>query len=204
MDIKGLLKFEDKFLKRCNRMFKNTKVLYWKKGFKEDVIDLTDPANEDMVTRIKLRHHISELNKKINHYLVKRLKDANIDPEPYMKNYWNDITMGFGMTKNKYSRPDSFQKTFLTNQDSQLYRKFTNCLTAPSMQNYILYLSYYLQQLKQFGHKEALKITLAYFQDEENMRAAYQDPAIPDNWAEIYKQLEKLYKRERIYDEENE
>ncbi len=206
MELKALLKLEKKFMRHCDFALKNCKVFYWMREFKKENVDLTDVDNEDLVERIKLRNQISSINKQINHYLVLRLKKFNIDIKPYIKNYWNEIIEGFACTKNKYKTEDSFQKTFLHNQDSPLYRRFPDCLTAQSMRHYIIYLKYYLEQLKQCGHNEAIVCTIQEFKDDKRIRAEYQEPALPTNWSDIYKQIVQLEQRAKLIsdDVENE
>lgn len=204
MEIKALLKLEKKYLKHCDYVLTNAKVLYWKKDFKTEKVDLTNDDNQDLVNRIILRNQISEINKSINHFLVDRLKKANLEIKPYIKNYWNEIIEGFGYTKNNYSNPKSFHETFLNNKDSLLYRKFPDCLTAESMRNYIVYLKYYLNNLKRFGHKDALLAAKQYFAEDERIKAYYQEPALPDNWADIYKQIKFLKSREHLLNSEDE
>ena len=104
----------------------------------------------------------------------------------------------FTLIVNKYSNQNSFHNTFLTNKDSALYRKFPDCLTAESMKNYIIYLRYYLNNLKSVGHREAIEITKKHFAEDERIKAYYQEPALPDNWSEIYKQIQFLKSRERL------
>lgn len=198
MEIKAILKLEKKYLKHCDYVLTNAKVLYWKKDLKTEKVDLTHEDNKDLVNRILLRNNISDINKAINHYLVERLRKANLEVKTYIKNYWNEIIEGFGYTKNKYSNQNSFHNTFLTNKDSALYRKFPDCLTAESMKNYIIYLRYYLNNLKSVGHKEAIEITKKHFAEDERIKAYYQEPALPDNWSEIYKQIQFLKSRERL------
>ncbi len=204
MELKALLKLEKKYLKRCERILTNAKVLYWKGNFNIKNIDLTSEENSELVNRIMLRHQISLLNKSINHFLVKHLKFADLDPSTYMKNYWNEIIEGFGNIRNKYTSPKSFQYTFLTNKSSPLYRRFADCLTSESMENYIIYLKFYLNNLKESGHANAMKETLECFADDNRMRACYAEPALPENWSDIYEQIKSLNSREHLLVENEE
>ena len=201
MELKAILKNELKALKHCQKVLEGTKFLFWKQEFKQEVVDLTDPANADLIGRIELRKKISELNKSINSNLVERLKRTENDIEPYMRKYWDDINSGFGNTKNQYTNKNSFNNTFLYNKQSPLYRKFPDCLTYSSMVNYIIYLKHYLAELKQFGHNQAIKNTLEYFKDNHSMKDYYQEPALPDNWKELYKQIKFLKDRDNYDDE---
>lgn len=91
MELKAILKKERQRLRRCERLLKNAKVMYWKKGAEIKTIDLYDERNSDIVARIEVRHKIRQVNKAINHILVKRLKSQDVDIEPFMKNYWDEI-----------------------------------------------------------------------------------------------------------------
>ncbi|MCI8555319.1 MAG: hypothetical protein HFI85_01960 [Clostridia bacterium] len=203
MEIREILKQEKKQLKRCEHVLTNAKVLYWKNDYKIEKADLTIEENEELVNRIILRHKIGELNKAINGALVQRLQKATLDPKPYMKNYWNEIIEGFANTKNAYTTPTAFQETFLTDKNSKLYRKFPDCLAEGCMQDYIKYLKYYLNSLRQYGHKVAIEKTKSRFANDESMKAYYKQPALPENWADIYKQIQFLKNREKLFDDQN-
>lgn len=197
MEIKALLKLEKKYLKHCEHVLTNAKVFYWKNN-KIEKIDLTSEENQDLIDRIVLRGKIGEINKAINGALAIRLQKVAVDPKPYMKNYWNEIIEGFAIPNNNYTTPTAFQETFLTQKDSSLYRKFPDCITRETMQNYIIYLKYYLNNLRQYGHKVAIEKTASNFAGDERMKAYYKEPALPDNWAEVYKQIKSLNSREKL------
>ena len=198
MELKAILKQEQRLLKHCNHVLCNVRVLYWKNSNEKKVVDLTNEENAELVERIQLRHQIGQLNKQINHFLVERLRAAGCDITPYIKNYWNEIIEGFACTKNRYTNPDSFQRTFLQDKDSPLYRKFPDCLTLSAMKNYITYLKYYLVVLQKYGHKAAIFETIQIFTFDDKMKAYYQEPALPDNWSEVFKQIDFLKKREQL------
>ena len=198
MEIKALKKKKKRYLKHCEYVLTNAKVFYWKSSKTENKIDLTSEDNKDLIERIILRQKIGEINKCINGCLASRLQKAAIDPKPYMKNYWNEIIEGFACTKNKYLTPTSFQETFLTSKESSLYRRFPDCLTAETMKNYIIYLKYYLNSLQEYGHKVAIEKTMSNFANDERMKAYYQEPALPNNWPDIYKQIKSLKTREKL------
>ena len=136
MELKAILKKERQRLKRCENLLKNAKVMYWKKGADIKTIDLYDEKNSDIVARIEERHKIRQVNKAINHYLVERLKSQGIEVEPYMKNYWDEIVEGFATLHNTYKTENSFQKAFLYDKNSHLYRRFQDCISLDSMKNY--------------------------------------------------------------------
>lgn len=192
MELKAILKKERQRLKRCENLLKNAKVMYWKKGADIKTIDLYDEKNSDIVARIEERHKIRQVNKAINHYLVERLKSQGIEVEPYMKNYWNEIVEGFATLHNTYKTENSFQKAFLYDKNSHLYRRFQDCISLDSMKNYLAYLKVYLTNLEKMGHKEALSLTKALFEKYPNVKVKYVEPALPLNWADIYEQIQFL------------
>ena len=192
MELKSILKQEIQKLKRCERLLKNVKVLYWKKENAVHTIDLYDKNNEDMITRIELRHQIRKINKQINFCLIEKLKSQNIDPKPYMKNYWNEIVQGFALAHNKYKTEDSFQKAYLYDKNSKLYRRFQDCITAGTMRNYIIYLRNYLDYLSTMRHEEALSQAKKELEKDKTNYVKYQEPALPLNWADIYEQIKYL------------
>ena len=192
MELKAILKKERQRLKRCENLLKNAKVMYWKKGADIKTIDLYDEKNSDIVARIEERHKIRQVNKAINHYLVERLKSQGIEVEPYMKNYWNEIVEGFATLHNTYKTENSFQKAFLYDKNSHLYRRFQDCISLDSMKNYLAYLKVYLTNLEKMGHKEALSLTKSLFEKYSNVKVKYVEPALPLNWADIYEQIQFL------------
>lgn len=192
MELKAILKKERQRLKRCENLLKNAKVMYWKKGADIKTIDLYDEKNSDIVARIEERHKIRQVNKAINHYLVERLKSQGIEVEPYMKNYWNEIVEGFATLHNTYKTENSFQKAFLYDKNSHLYRRFQDCISLDSMKNYLAYLKVYLTNLEKMGHKEALSLTKSLFEKYPNVKVKYVEPALPLNWADIYEQIQFL------------
>ena len=192
MELKAILKKERQRLKRCENLLKNAKVMYWKKGADIKTIDLYDEKNSDIVARIEERHKIRQVNKAINHYLVERLKSQGIEVEPYMKNYWDEIVEGFATLHNTYKTENSFQKAFLYDKNSHLYRRFQDCISLDSMKNYLAYLKFYLTNLEKMGHKEALSLTKSLFEKYPNVKVKYVEPALPQNWADIYEQIQFL------------
>ncbi len=192
MELKAILKKERQRLKRCENLLKNAKVMYWKKGADIKTIDLYDENNSDIVARIEERHKIRQVNKAINHYLVERLKSQGIEVEPYMKNYWDEIVEGFATLHNTYKTENSFQKAFLYDKNSHLYRRFQDCISLDSMKNYLAYLKVYLTNLEKMGHKEALSLTKSLFEKYPNVKVKYVEPALPLNWADIYEQIQFL------------
>ena len=192
MELKAILKKERQRLKRCENLLKNAKVMYWKKGADIKTIDLYDEKNSDIVARIEERHKIRQVNKAINHYLVERLKSQGIEVEPYMKNYWDEIVEGFATLHNTYKTENSFQKAFLYDKNSHLYRRFQDCISLDSMKNYLAYLKVYLTNLEKMGHKEALSLTKSLFEKYPNVKVKYVEPALPLNWADIYEQIQFL------------
>ena len=192
MELKAILKKERQRLKRCENLLKNAKVMYWKKGADIKIIDLYDEKNSDIVARIEERHKIRQVNKAINHYLVERLKSQGIEVEPYMKNYWDEIVEGFATLHNTYKTENSFQKAFLYDKNSHLYRRFQDCISLDSMKNYLAYLKVYLTNLEKMEHKEALSLTKALFEKYPNVKVKYVEPALPLNWADIYEQIQFL------------
>ena len=192
MELKAILKKERQRLKRCENLLKNAKVMYWKKGADIKTIDLYDEKNSDIVARIEERHKIRQVNKAINHYLVERLKSQGIEVEPYMKNYWNEIVEGFATLHNTYKTENSFQKAFLYDKNSHLYRRFQDCISLDSMKNYLAYLKVYLSNLQKIGHKDALAQTKSLFEKYPNVKVKYVEPALPLNWADIYEQIQFL------------
>lgn len=192
MELKAILKKERQRLKRCENLLKNAKVMYWKKGADIKTIDLYDEKNSDIVARIEERHKIRQVNKAINHYLVERLKNQSIEVEPYMKNYWDEIVEGFATLHNTYKTENSFQKAFLYDKNSHLYRRFQDCISLDSMKNYLAYLKVYLTNLEKMGHKEALSLTKSLFEKYPNVKVKYVEPALPLNWADIYEQIQFL------------
>ena len=192
MELKAILKKERQRLKRCENLLKNAKVMYWKKGADIKTIDLYEEKNSDIVARIEERHKIRQVNKAINHYLVERLKSQGIEVEPYMKNYWNEIVEGFATLHNTYKTENSFQKAFLYDKNSHLYRRFQDCISLDSMKNYLAYLKVYLTNLEKMGHKEALSLTKSLFEKYPNVKVKYVEPALPLNWADIYEQIQFL------------
>ncbi len=192
MELKSILKKERQKLKRCENLLKNAKVLYWKKGATIKIIDLYDEKNEDIIKRIEVRHKIRQINKAINHYLVEKLRSKNLDIERYMKNYWDEIVEGFATLHNTYKSENSFQKAFLYDKQSHLYRRFQDCISLDSMKNYLSYLETYLQLLKDMGHEQSLEKTKQIFSKKANMSVKYVEPALPLNWADIYEQIQFL------------
>lgn len=91
-----------------------------------------------------------------------------------------------------YKSENSFQKAFLYDKQSHLYRRFQDCISLDSMKNYLTYLKVYLSALENVGHKEALTLVKTRFEKYPNMRVKYVEPAIPLNWAEIYEQIQFL------------
>ncbi len=192
MELKAILKKEKQKLNRCEVLLKYVKVMYWKKGADIKTIDLYDEKNSDIVARIEERHKIRQVNKAINHNLVKQLKNQGKDAEPYMKNYWDEIVEGFAMLHNTYKTESSFQKTFLYDKNSHLYRRFQDCISLDSMKYYLAYLKVYLTNLEKMWHKEALSRTKSLFEKYPNIKVKYVEPALPINWANIYEQIKFL------------
>ena len=192
MELKAILKKERQRLRRCESLLKNAKVMYWKKGADFRTINLYDEKNSDIIARIEVRHKIRQINKAINHVLVEHLKSQNIEVEPYMKNYWNDIVETFATLHNTYKTETSFQKAFLYDKQSHLYRRFQDCISLDSMKNYLSYLNIYLQNLEKMGHKQAISKTKELFEKYPNVRVKYVEPALPLNWADIYEQIQFL------------
>lgn len=202
MDIKAYLKDATKVLKRCERWLaeKNITVLYWQDNFIKDKINLSDDKNRDFVTRIELRNDIRSLNKKINGYLVTRLKAGGYEVEPYLKGYWNDIIKGFAFKNKTFRENKIFQNMFLEDKTSPLYRKFPNCLSVNTMNYYISYLNYYLQILSTNGHKAALELASKSFLNDKNITVEFAQPALPENWDKIYEQMQILKEISRSSD----
>lgn len=202
MNIKEYIKDATRVLKRCERWLgkENISVLYWQGTLVENKINLSDDKNKDIVSRIELRSDIRDLNKKINGYLVARLKAGGYEVEPYLKGYWNDIIKGFAYKNREFRENKNFQNMFLEDKTSPLYRKFPNCLSAKTMESYISYLNYYLQMLSLYGHKGAIRLASESFLNDENIKVEFAQPALPDNWDKIYEQMQILKEISRSSD----
>jgi len=67
----------------------------------------------------------------------------------------------------------------------------------------VKYLKYYLNVLREYGHKVAIEKTKSRFANDESMKAYYKQPALPENWADIYKQIQFLKNREKLFNDQN-
>ena len=196
MEIREILKSEQKKLNRCQRVLQNVKAFYWKSG-NEEIIDITQPGNENFLKRIEIRGKISECNKRVGGLLAKRLQYRGAEIEQYMGYYWTEILLGFVKLDEESFDSEKFRKTFLANKDSKYYRRFTDCISVSTMTSYLKYLRLYNAYLEQGTHKEALVQTIQDMQSED-VKVRYTEPMLPKKWSEINKQIEFLRQREDL------
>lgn len=201
MELKEILKNEERWLKRCRRMLGNVKILYMPNLEKTVSIDLTDPKFKDIEKRLNLRYKISETNKLINKSLVERLQKAGYDVNEYLKTYWNKIIEGFASLDENFDKW-VFYKKFLVDRESKLYRRFPDSITAETMELYLKYLRNYALNIKMYGNKVAIeRAKLAVESDDFFIK--YADSVLPKNWSDICKQIRQLKERERLNENKN-
>ena len=191
MEINELIKSAQKKLKRLETYFnKEFSVLYFVGVYNKEKINLRNSDNSELLKRIELRSQIRDLNKQINGFLVKKLRDGGYDESKYLKAYWNDIIKNFLIVNNQKNIPE-FERIFLNDVNSPLYRKFPNCISCETMKNYIEYLDCYARFFVLEGHRKTIEDTQNYFKNAfSNFEIV--EPALPENWDRIYLKLQQL------------
>ena len=199
MELKEILKNEEKWLKRCTRMLTNVKLRYINNLDEIFYVDLTDPKFKEVEKRLLLRSKISEANKQINSIIVSRLNNMGLEVVDYISTYWSQINDGFASVDSRYNKA-SFYATFLSDRNSKLYRRFPDTLTAKSMKDYLMYLREYIEFVQETSHRSAIERAKAEA-IANGATVDYADSLLPKNWSDICKQIKTLNDRAALTEE---
>ena len=199
MNLKEILKSEEKWLKRCTRMLTNVKLHYINNLDEIFYADLTDPKFKEIEKRLVLRSKISEANKQINSIIVSKLSSLGLEVGDYISRYWSQINDGFASVDSRYNK-ESFYTTFLSDRNSKLYRRFPDTLTAKSMKDYLMYLREYIEYVQAANHRSAIEKAKAEAA-ASGATVDYADSLLPKNWSDICKQIKTLNDRAALTEE---
>ena len=199
MELKEILKNEEKWLKRCTRMLTNVKLRYINNLDEIFYVDLTDPKFKEVEKRLLLRSKISEANKQINSIIVSRLNNVGLEVGDYISTYWSQINDGFASVDSRYNKA-SFYATFLSDRNSKLYRRFPDTLTTKSMKDYLMYLREYIEFVQETSHRSAIERAKAEA-IANGATVDYADSLLPKNWSDICKQIKTLNDRAALTEE---